>query len=109
MTPFSAIDLEKLPSPNVVESLDFEMILAEMLDDLRERNPEISITLENDPIYKILEVAAYREMSLRVRINFASRTVMLAYAVKVDLDNLAAFFVLRDSLCRREMIPLFQR
>lgn len=92
MTPFSAIDLEKLPASDIVETLDFEDILAEMLTDLRERRPELTIDLESDPIYGILEVAAYREMHTRARINDASRAVMLAYAQKNDLDNLAAFF-----------------
>ncbi|WP_027853045.1 baseplate assembly protein [Marinobacterium litorale] len=92
MTGFSAIDLARLPSPEVVESLDYEAILAAMLEDLRSRAPGFSALVESDPVYKILEVAAYRELLLRARINDASRAVMLAYARGADLDNLAAFF-----------------
>jgi phage-related baseplate assembly protein len=92
MNPFNAIDLSKLPAPSVVEVLDFEVILAEMLDDLRERLPDYTNTLESDPVYKILEVAAYREMLLRARINDASRSVMLAFARSSNLDQLAAFY-----------------
>ncbi|WP_086930624.1 baseplate assembly protein [Agarilytica rhodophyticola] len=92
MTSFSAIDLEKLPAPNIVEALDFETILESMLNDLRERAPELTVNVESDPVYKILEVAAYREVLLRSRVNDACRAVMLAYATDDDLENLAVFF-----------------
>lgn len=90
MTAFSAIDLEKLPPPNVVETLSFEQILSDLLTDLRERLPALTVDLESDPVFKILEVVAYRELGLRARINDASRAVMLAYATESDLDHLAA-------------------
>ena len=92
MSGFTAIDLAKLPFPEVVEQLDYEQILATMLSDLRSRDDQFTAIVESDPAYKILEVAAYRETLLRARINDASRAVMLAYARASDLDNLAAFF-----------------
>ncbi|UAA38215.1 baseplate J/gp47 family protein [Paraneptunicella aestuarii] len=88
----NAINLSQLPSPDVIESLDYEAILEGMLADLRSRAPEFTATVESDPAYKILEVAAYRELLLRQRINDAARSVMLAYAKGSDLDNLAALF-----------------
>lgn len=92
MSGFTAIDLAKLPSPEVVEQLDYEQILAAMLADLRARDNQFTALVESDPAYKVLEVAAYRETLLRARINDASRAVMLAYARGSDLENLAAFF-----------------
>lgn len=92
MNPFSAIDLSQLPPPAVVETLDVETIVDEMLADLRSKLPEYTNTLESDPVYKIFQVAAYREFLLRARINDAARAVMLAYARRADLDNLAAFY-----------------
>ncbi len=89
---FNPIDLSKLPFPAVVETLDYEAVLAEMLADLRARDVQFTATVESDPAYKILEVAAYRETLLRQRINDAARAVMLGYAVGTNLDNLAAFF-----------------
>ncbi len=89
---FNPINLSKLPAPDVVETLDYELILQEMLADLRQRDPQFSATVESDPAYKILEVAAYRETLLRQRVNDAARSVMLGYAGGGDLDNLAAFF-----------------
>ncbi len=87
-----AIDLSQLPVPKVVETIDYEEILSALLDDLVERYPEFDVPAESDPIYKVLEVAAYREMLVRQRVNQAARAVMLAYAEDEDLDNLGALF-----------------
>ncbi len=87
-----AIDLSQLPVPKIVEEIDYESILAELLDDLAYRFPELDIPAESDPSYKILEVAAYREMLVRQRVNEAARAVMLAYSEDEDLDNLGALF-----------------
>lgn len=90
VTGFSPIDLSKLPAPQVVEKLNFEVIFQEMLSGFKSRHPEYSSIVESDPVYKALEEAAYREMLLRQRVNEAARAVMLAYALGSDLDNLAA-------------------
>lgn len=82
------IDLSRLPSPDVVEALDFEAIFDAMLADLQSRDPGFSALLESDPAYKILQVCAYREIVLRQRVNEASRAVMLAYAAGADLDQI---------------------
>lgn len=87
---FTAVDLSQLPSPSVVEVLDFEVIFAEMLADLRLRDSTFDALVESDPAYKILEVAAYREVLLRQRVNDAAKAVMLAYAIDTDLDQIAA-------------------
>jgi len=87
---FTAVDLSRLPAPAVVEQLDFEVIYAQMVAKLRELAPEIDALTESDPLFKGLQVAAYREMNLRQRCNEAARAVMLAYAVGSDLDQLGA-------------------
>lgn len=94
MSRFGAIDLSRLPPPDVVERLDFEAILGAMKADLIARAPELApvLALESEPAVKILQVAAYREMLLRARINDAARAVMLATATGADLDHLAALF-----------------
>lgn len=89
---FTAIDLSRVPAPAVVQTLSAEQILAEMLDDLLARHPEFTALLESDPAIKLLEVAAYRELLLRQRINEAAQAVMLPYALGTDLDNLGALF-----------------
>lgn len=90
-----AIDLSQLPVPSVIEAIDYEAILAAMLDDFQNRYPEFDVPAESDPAYKILEVAAYREMLIRQRVNEAARAIMLAYAIDEDLDNLGALFNVR--------------
>ena len=91
---YSAIQLDQIAAPDIVETLDFEAILTEMRRDLIERAPELAaaLDLESDPLSKLLEVCAYREMVLRARINDAARAVMLATATGADLDNLAALY-----------------
>lgn len=105
---FTAVDLSRLPSPDVVETLDYEIILSTMLKDLQQRDPVFTALLESDPAFKILEVAAYRELLLRQRVNEAARAIMLAHATGADLDNLGALLgVVRKTLTQgdSEAVP----
>lgn len=90
---FSAIDLNLLPPLQVVEELDFEAVLAEMKSDLQSRFSGFSALVESDPAMKILEVAAYREILIRNRVNQSARSVFLGTATGADLENLAAFYL----------------
>lgn len=87
---YTQVNLSQLQPPDVIEALDFEAIFAAMLADLQARDPVFSALVESDPAYKILEVAAYRELLLRQRINDAAKSVMLALATGADLDQIAA-------------------
>jgi phage-related baseplate assembly protein len=87
---FTTVNLSQLPAPDVVETLDYEAILAAMLADLVARDPVFTALVESDPAYKILEVAAYREVLLRQRVNDAAKGVMLAFASGSDLDQIGA-------------------
>ncbi|MDO6408665.1 baseplate assembly protein [Pantoea phytobeneficialis] len=93
----ATIDLSQLPAPDVVETLDYESLLAERKATLISLYPEeqqaaiaTTLALESDPIVKILEENAYRELILRQRINEAAQAVMVAYALDGDLDQLGA-------------------
>jgi phage-related baseplate assembly protein len=93
------IDLSRLPSPEIVETIDFETILAERKARLVSLYPaaqqtEVAATLEleSEPMNIALQENAYREVVLRQRVNDAARAVMLAYAKDGTLDNLAALF-----------------
>lgn len=88
----NTIDFSTLPPPSVVETISFESILAAMRADLVARDPAFTALVESDPAMKILEVCAYRETLLRQRVNDAAKSVMLAYAVGADLDQLAALY-----------------
>lgn len=92
MSAFTAIDMDKLPAPEVVEQIDYETVLAAMKTDLIARAPNLAETLEleSEPIVKLIEVCAFRETLFRQRVNEASKAVMLAYAGGSDLDQIAA-------------------
>jgi phage-related baseplate assembly protein len=87
---FTAVDLSRLPFPAAVETLDYETILGAMIADLVARDAAFTALVESDPAYKVMEVAAYRELLLRQRVNEAIKSTTLAYALDDDLDNIAA-------------------
>ena len=85
-------DLVSLPAPAVIEPLSFETIFSELQTEFQSRYPDYSALLASDPAVKLLEVAAYREILLRNRINVAAKASLLAFATSSDLDHLAAFY-----------------
>lgn len=89
-----SIDLSLLPAPTIIEPLDYEELVASRRADLLARYPAAAdvIAMESEPLNKLLEESAYRELLLRQRINDAARGVMLAFAAGTDLDQLAALF-----------------
>ncbi|MCE9730652.1 baseplate assembly protein [Pectobacterium sp. IFB5596] len=93
------IDLSQLPAPAVVEELDYEAIYTERKAMLLSLYPEDqraavarTLTLESDPLVKLLQENAYRELLWRQRVNEAARAVMVAFAQGNDLDQLGANF-----------------
>ncbi|EOX0410546.1 baseplate assembly protein [Escherichia coli] len=91
------VDLSQLVAPDVVEELDYETILTERKATLVSLYPEEqqdavarTLTFESEPIVKLLQENAYREVIWRQRVNESARAVMLAYAAGHDLDNLGA-------------------
>ncbi|MCL1075984.1 baseplate assembly protein [Shewanella dokdonensis] len=88
----SVINLNQLPSPNIIEAIDYETILSEMTSALIGLDPSLGevLALDSEPLNKLLQIVSYREMLLRQRVNEAAKAVMLAYALDADLDNLAA-------------------
>ncbi|MBU3823465.1 MAG: baseplate J/gp47 family protein [Candidatus Oceanisphaera merdipullorum] len=96
MNPF---DFARLPPPQIIEPLDFETIFTSRKTRLIELHPpekqaDIAalLELESEPITKILQENAYRELLLRDRINSAAKAVMLGYSKNEDLDNLLGNF-----------------
>ncbi|MBT9186355.1 baseplate assembly protein [Pectobacterium punjabense] len=93
------IDLSQLPAPDVVEELDYEAIYTERKAVLLSLYPEDqrlavarTLTLESEPLVKLLQENAYRELLWRQRVNEAARAVMVAFAQSDDLDQLGANF-----------------
>lgn len=87
-----APELAGLPTPQVLETLRFETVFDALLSDFQMRYPQYSALLASDPAIKLIEVAAYRELLLRARINEAARANLLAFAVGNDLEHLGAFY-----------------
>ena len=87
----STVDLSALPPPEVLESLDFEDAYQEELSVFRTyMGDNWNATLESDPVVKLLELGAYRRLQTRARINDGAKALLLAYAQRTDLDQLAA-------------------
>lgn len=87
----SVIDLSKLPPPQVIEEVSFEVLLREMLDELHARAPDLDVVV-SDPAYKVLEVAAYWRMLDRQRANDQARRLLAAYAGGSDLDHIGVTY-----------------
>ncbi|WP_341822751.1 baseplate J/gp47 family protein [Wolbachia endosymbiont (group A) of Clivina fossor] len=77
---------------NIIEPLNFEEILSRMREELVKRDASFTAFVESDPAIKILEVAAWRELLLRERINEAVKSNLLKFATGEDLNNLAEFY-----------------
>lgn len=88
------VDLASLPAPEVIEALAFETIVAEIKADLVARHPAAAdvIDLESEPMVKLLEAFAYRELNLRARYNDEASALLLAYATGTDLDHLGTTY-----------------
>ncbi|MDR2045411.1 MAG: baseplate J/gp47 family protein [Rickettsiales bacterium] len=81
-----------MEQPNIIEPLNFEEIFARMKEELVKHDASFTALVESDPAMKVLEVAAWRELLLRQRINEAVKSNLLKFAMGEDLDNLAEFY-----------------
>lgn len=88
----TAVDLSRLPAPQVVEALSFEAILAAMVANFQLRYPQFTALVESDPVMKALEVGAYQILLMRQNFNERAVSMLIAHATGADLDNLAAFY-----------------
>ncbi|KWE66088.1 baseplate assembly protein [Burkholderia ubonensis] len=93
------IDLSQLPAPDIVDELDYGTILAARKTRLvslypKDQQAEVAaaLELESEPIVKLLQESAYREMLLRAHVNDKARGLLLAYARGATLEHLAALF-----------------
>ena len=86
------MNLSDLATPQIIEELSLNEILEEMRIKFVSIATEFTAYLESDPLIKLMEIAAFRELLLRQRINQAAKANLLAFAIENDLDNLAAFY-----------------
>lgn len=90
-TTFTAVDLSRLPAPDIIEALDFETILADAVGRMQALMPDFD-NRDSDPATKLLQTFSYFALLLRQRVNDAARAVMPAFATGSDLDHIAALF-----------------
>jgi len=105
-----AIQLDRLPPPDVVEPLNFETLLSQgkamfrtLWDEQRKADPTLPVLdldRESEPVVKQLQLVAYVALGLRQRVNDAARANFLASAKGADLDNLGAFYGVRRLVLR---------
>ena len=83
----AVIDLSQLPPPQIVDVPDFETLLSERKAEFvalfpAEEQEAVArtLTLESEPVVKMLQENVYRELLLRQRINEAAKAVMVAYS-----------------------------
>lgn len=94
---FTAINLQGLPPPNLIQPISPEAELIEIRAEFAAKFPanhpiHAALALESEPVNKILEVLAYR-YSLKVsEINRTARSLMLAYATNADLDHIGVTY-----------------
>ncbi|MBO8132364.1 baseplate assembly protein [Dickeya fangzhongdai] len=93
----ATVDLSQLPQPQIIEVLDFEVILQDVkavmiaaFPAAQQASVTAALALESEPLAVIAQVIAYREMMLRQRINEGAEACLLSHAVSSDLDNLSA-------------------
>lgn len=92
MSRYTAVKLDQLTFPDIIQKLQYEAILAEMKADVVRLAPALAPTLEveGDPVQAVLQVIAYRALVHEARQNDVARAAYLATASGSDLDNLVA-------------------
>lgn len=84
------IDFSKLPAPNLIKELDYELLLTDYKSEFLALYPSFDAWIESEPAIKLMQLFAARDLKLRHEINDSARARLLAYAEGADLDHLAA-------------------
>lgn len=94
-----SVDFNSLPKPNFVDVIDYEVILSERKEYFISLYPtdeqeavRKTLSRESEPVNKLLQENAYREMILRNQINEKALATQLAFAKNKDLDVWGANF-----------------
>lgn len=92
MTDTYLIDMSKAPVPDIIETPDFEQKYSELKSLFLSLDPAYAqiMQLESEPVVKLLQLAAYRELHLIGKVNDATRANILASSEGNDLDALAS-------------------
>lgn len=97
MADFSLADLAALPTPEIIQTLDYEAILAARKASLVTLGNAAgfgydTVGLESEPGLILLQDASFKEVALRGRGNDIARARYLYYARGSEVDHLGAFY-----------------
>lgn len=104
MAGFTPINLSALPAPEVIRTVEFEAMFAQMKAYALELMPdmETALSLESEPATKILRVCAYFRTLDLASFNDGARASMLAHSTGTNLDGLAAFWGVQRQIIQEE-------
>jgi phage-related baseplate assembly protein len=93
----SLATIKGLPAPEIIETLDYEVIYEALRADAQARFDAAGITytvgeLDTDPVQIVLQASASRELLLRARANDVARADLIAFSWRSNLDHIAAKF-----------------
>lgn len=85
------VNLEGLPAPTLFYDISYEDELQTLQDEFLKLNPNYeNLLLESDPVNKLLEVYAYKNVLFKSEVNEKLKQCMLRYSTGSNLDNIAA-------------------
>lgn len=92
MSSSQLIDMSRVPVPDIIKKPSFEEKLAELKDLFLSLHPDAErvLELESEPLLKLLQTFAYRELHIASHFNDGVRAVVLASAKGKDLEALAS-------------------
>lgn len=112
MTTFTAINLDRLPAPEIIEQPTFEVIFANrkarFLELVEAYDADLvvemakTLELESEPVVKLLQEDSYREVMLRAAVQDAAKGNLLAFAEDTMLDHLAAYWGIQRQIIQVE-------
>lgn len=89
---FRLIDLNGVPLPEFVKQIDYEEIFRGALDFYLGINPDHTALLESDPVFKVIEAFAYREMLIRQEVQDTALENTITKASRNGLQVIGAPF-----------------
>lgn len=99
------IDLSALPSPDVIEDIDYEAELASMRNDLVALLPEDEraateqvLARDSEPVTKLIQLFTYKLILAKQAFNDRAKGLLLAFAKGGDLDHIGTTYYLTPRL-----------
>ena len=89
---FTAIDLDNISPPDMVKVLDYNAVLAELVELYQAEYPDWNADVESDPAKAALRIDAHLVIRMGGKVNDGVKACLITTATKADLENLVADF-----------------